>query len=51
MSCYEENQKKAQTVLERGIGILAQNYTVRKLDAGEFAGMVTFGTQFKFCAL
>lgn len=46
MSCYEENQKKAQTVLERGIGILAQNYTVRKLDAGEFAGMVTFGTQF-----
>jgi len=47
MSSYEENQKKVQSILERGIGILAQNYTVRPLDAGEFGSMITLGTQFK----
>lgn len=46
MSSFEENQKKAQSILERGIGILAQNYIVRRLDAGEFSGMITLGTQF-----
>ena len=46
MSRYEENQKKVQTILERGIGILAQEYVIRRLDAGEFGGMVTLGTQF-----
>lgn len=46
MSSYEENQKKVQTILERGIGILAQNYAVRPLDAGEFGSMITLGTQF-----
>ena len=46
MSCYEENQKKVQTILERGIGVLAQEYVVRRLDAGEFGGMITLGTQF-----
>ena len=46
MSRYEENQKKVQSILERGIGILAQNYTVRPLDAGEFGSMLTLGTQF-----
>ena len=34
---YEENEKKVQTVLERGVGILARNYGVRKLDAGDFS--------------
>ena len=47
MGIYEINEKKVQTVLERGIGILAQNYCVRKLDAGEFAGPVTLNTQFR----
>lgn len=47
MSGYEENQKKVQTILERGIGILAKEYVVRKLDAGEFAGMITLGTQYR----
>ena len=47
MSSYEENEKKVQTVLERGVGVLAQNYPVRKLDAGEFAGPVTAGIQFR----
>ena len=47
MSSYEENLKKVQTILERGIGILAQNYAVRKLDAGEFESMVTAGTPFR----
>ena len=47
MGSYEENQKKVQTILERGIGILAQNYAVRKLDAGEFSDIVTVGTQFR----
>lgn len=46
MSSYEENQKKVQTILERGIGILAQNYAVRPLDAGEFGSMITLGTQY-----
>lgn len=47
MGSYEENEKKVQTILERGLGILVQNYTVRKLDAGEFASPVTTGTQFR----
>ena len=47
MSSYEENEKKVQIILERGIGILAQNYTVRKLDAGEFTNPVTAGIQFR----
>ena len=46
MSRYEENQEKVQSILERGIGILAQNYTVRPLDAGKFGSMITLGTQF-----
>ncbi|MER2151375.1 MAG: hypothetical protein ABS900_07155 [Candidatus Limivicinus sp.] len=46
MSSYEDNQKKVQTIQERGIGILAQNYTVRPMDAGEFANAITSGTQF-----
>lgn len=46
MSSFEENQKKARSILERGIGILAQDYTVRRLDAGEFSSMITLGTQF-----
>ena len=47
MNTYEENQRKVQIILERGIGILAQNYCVRKLDAGEFAAPVTLNTQFR----
>ena len=47
MGIYEINEKKVQTILERGIGILAQNYCVRKLDAGEYAGPVTLNTQFR----
>ena len=47
MGIYEINEKKVQTILERGVGILAQNYCVRKLDAGEFAGPVTLNTQFR----
>ncbi len=47
MSNYGENLKKAQTILERGIGILAKDYVVKKLDAGEFGSTVTVGTQFK----
>ena len=46
MSSYEENQRKVQAILERGIGILAQNYTVRPLDAREFRSMITAGTRF-----
>jgi hypothetical protein len=46
MSSYEENQRKVQSILERGVGILAQNYTVRPLDTGEFGSMITLGTQF-----
>ena len=46
MSMYEKNKILVQTILERGIGILAQNYVVRKLDAGEFAGMATMGIPF-----
>ena len=46
MGFYEDNEKNVQTILERGIGILAQNYTVKKLDAGEFAAPITVGTQF-----
>ena len=46
MSRYKENQKKVQSILERGVGILAQNYTVRPLDPGEFGSMITLGTQF-----
>lgn len=46
MSSYDENQLKVQTILERGIGVLAQNYVVRKLDAGEFESVVTAETQF-----
>jgi len=45
MSNYEENLKEAQTILERGIGILAKDHVVKKLDAGEFGSMVTVGTQ------
>ena len=33
--------------MERGVGILARNYTVRKLDAGEFTDPVTTGVQFR----
>ena len=47
MSSFEENEVMVQTILERGIGVLAQNYAVRKLDAGEFANPVTMGTQFR----
>ena len=43
----EENEQKVQMILERGVGILAQNYVVRKLDAGEFASPVTMQTQFR----
>lgn len=32
--------------MERGIGILAKDYVVKKLDAGEFGSVVTVGTQF-----
>jgi hypothetical protein len=46
MGRYEENQKKVQSILERCVGILAQNYTVIPLDAGEFGSMITLGTQF-----
>ena len=46
MGSYEENQRKVQSILERGIGILAQNYIVRRLDPGEFSSMTTVGTQF-----
>ena len=44
---YEENEKKVQTILERGVGILARNYGVRKLDAGDFSAPVTLNTQFR----
>lgn len=47
MTDFQENENLVQTVLERGVGILAQNYVVRKLDAGEFAAPVTMGTQFR----
>lgn len=47
MSICEENNMKVQSILERGIGVLAQHYTVKKLDAGAFADMITNGTQFK----
>lgn len=47
MSRYEENMIKVQTILERGIGLLSQNYVVRKLDAGEFTSPVTMNTQFR----
>jgi hypothetical protein len=47
MGKYEENQKKVDNVLERGIGILARNYNVKKLDAGEYADAVTMNTQFR----
>ena len=46
MSIYEANQRKVQTILERGIGVLAQKYTVRKLDAGEFSRVTALNTQF-----
>ena len=46
MNIYEENQRKVQTILERGIGILAQEYVVKRLDAGEFSSMITLGTRF-----
>ena len=46
MNIYEENQRKVQTILERGIGILAQEYVVKRLDAGEFSSMLTLGTRF-----
>ena len=47
MGMYEENEKMVQTVLDRGVGILARNYCVRKLDAGDFSGPVTLNTQFR----
>ena len=47
MGMYEENEKKVQTILERGVGILARNYGVRKLDAGDFSAPVTLNTQFR----
>ena len=47
MGNYEENEKKVQMILERGVGILARNYTVRKLDAGKFTNPVTAGVQFR----
>ena len=47
MGIIEENEKKVQTILERGVGILAQNYTVKKLDAGKFAAPVTMNTQYR----
>jgi len=47
MSIYEVNENKVQTILERGVGVLARNYCVRKLNAGEFAGPVTLNTQFR----
>lgn len=47
MGTYEENEKKVQTILERGVGILARNYGVRKLDAGGFSAPVTLNTQFR----
>ena len=47
MSIYDENEKKVQTILERGVGLLAQNYTVKKLDAGEFEAPVTMNTTFR----
>jgi len=47
MGTYEENEKMVQTILERGVGILAQNYTVKKLDAGKFAAPVTKNTQYR----
>ena len=46
MSSFEENQRNVQSILERGIGVLAQDYIVRKLDAGEFSSMTTLGMQF-----
>ena len=46
MGQYEDNQRNTQEILERGLGILAQNYNVRKLDAGEFAEPVTMNTKF-----
>ena len=47
MGMYEENEKMVQTVLDRGVGILARNYCVRKLDASDFSGPVTLNTQFR----
>ena len=47
MGQFEDNEKLVQTILERGIGILAQNYTVRKLDAGKFAAPITMNIQFR----
>ena len=47
MEMYKENEKKVQTILERGVGILARNYGVRKLDAGDFSAPVTLNTQFR----
>lgn len=47
MGIYEVNENKVQTILERGVGVLARNYCVRKLNAGEFAGPVTLNTQFR----
>ena len=42
----EKNNRNVQTILERGLGLLAQHYPVRRLDAGEFASMTTCGAQF-----
>lgn len=46
MSTSESNEKNIQIILERSLGILAQDYPVKKLDAGEFARPVTMNTQF-----
>ena len=47
MTIYEENMIRVQTILKQGIGILKENYTVRKLDAGEFESIITSGTNFR----
>ena len=47
MAIYKENEKRVQAILDWGVGILARNYGVRKLDAGEFSGPVTLNTQFR----
>jgi len=46
MSLFDENEKKVQAVIEKGVNLLSQNYNVKKLDAGKYERVVTGGMQF-----
>ena len=46
MGTFENNEKKLESVLERGLGVLAQNFPVKKLDAGKFSRVITMNTPF-----